>query len=51
MSTARSLGAARNTDQNVTDRGCLVVRCDDAPGVVSAISTFLTDSGANITTL
>ncbi|MEI4271131.1 formyltetrahydrofolate deformylase [Klenkia sp. LSe6-5] len=33
------------------DQGCLVVQCPDTPGVVSAISTFLTAAGANILTL
>lgn len=36
---------------NLADRGCLVVHCADTPGVVSAISTFLTEAGANIVTL
>nr|WP_235748724.1 formyltetrahydrofolate deformylase [Nocardia coffeae] len=34
-----------------TDHGRLVVRCPDQPGIVSAVSTFLTSAGANIVTL
>jgi len=34
-----------------TDHGGLLIRCQDQPGVVSAISTFLADAGANIVTL
>jgi formyltetrahydrofolate deformylase len=33
------------------DVGRLLVRCPDRPGVVSAVSTFLTEAGANIVTL
>jgi formyltetrahydrofolate deformylase len=31
------------------DTGCLLVRCDDRPGIVAAISQFLFERGANIT--
>ena len=31
------------------DRGCLLVRCDDRPGIVASISHFLFERGANIT--
>ncbi|MDF3311139.1 formyltetrahydrofolate deformylase [Rhodococcus sp. T2V] len=34
-----------------SENGRLVVRCQDRPGVVSAVSTFLTKAGANITAL
>jgi formyltetrahydrofolate deformylase len=33
------------------DRGRLLIQCQDQPGIVSAISTFLTGTGANIMTL
>jgi formyltetrahydrofolate deformylase len=33
------------------DHGRLLIQCRDQPGVVSAISTFLTGAGANIVTL
>ncbi|RZU31081.1 formyltetrahydrofolate deformylase [Blastococcus saxobsidens] len=33
------------------DHGRLLVQCSDQPGIVSAVSTFLTDAGANIVTL
>ncbi|NEK84724.1 formyltetrahydrofolate deformylase [Blastococcus saxobsidens] len=33
------------------DHGRLLVQCADQPGIVSAVSTFLTKSGANIVTL
>ena len=33
------------------DLGRLLVRCQDRPGIVSAVSTFLTSAGANILTL
>ncbi|WP_312858201.1 formyltetrahydrofolate deformylase [Pseudonocardia pini] len=34
-----------------TDIGRLLIRCPDRPGVVSAVSTFLTGAGANIASL
>jgi formyltetrahydrofolate deformylase len=34
-----------------TDLGRLLVRCEDQPGIVSAVSTFLNESGANIVSL
>ncbi|MEI4273854.1 formyltetrahydrofolate deformylase [Klenkia sp. LSe6-5] len=33
------------------DHGRLLIQCPDRPGIVSAISTFLTEAGANIITL
>ncbi|WP_123027646.1 formyltetrahydrofolate deformylase [Mycolicibacterium stellerae] len=35
----------------VADVGRLLLRCADRPGLVAAVSTFLTDSGANIVSL
>src|ERR1700691_4031029 len=35
----------------VKDIGRLLLRCDDRPGLVSAVSTFLTAAGANIISL
>jgi formyltetrahydrofolate deformylase len=32
----------------MSDRGRLVVACDDRPGIVAAVSTFLFEAGANI---
>ena len=43
----RATSAARPA----TDRGCLLIQCEDRPGVVAAISAFLTNVGANIVTL
>ena len=37
--------------EHSADHGRLLIRCQDRPGIVSAISTFLTDAGANIVTL
>jgi formyltetrahydrofolate deformylase len=34
-----------------TDLGRLLVRCEDKPGIVSAVSSFLNEAGANIVTL
>jgi formyltetrahydrofolate deformylase len=34
-----------------TDLGRLLVRCEDKPGIVSAVSSFLNQAGANIVTL
>lgn len=33
------------------DHGRLLIQCPDRPGVVSAVSTFLAEAGANITSL
>ncbi|MBC3763217.1 formyltetrahydrofolate deformylase [Quadrisphaera oryzae] len=33
------------------DLGRLLVRCQDRPGIVSAVSTFLADAGANVVSL
>jgi formyltetrahydrofolate deformylase len=33
------------------DRGRLMIQCQDRPGIVSAVSTFLTGAGANIVSL
>jgi formyltetrahydrofolate deformylase len=35
----------------VKDIGWLLLRCDDRPGLVSAVSTFLAGAGANIISL
>jgi formyltetrahydrofolate deformylase len=35
----------------VKDIGRLLLRCEDQPGIVSAVSTFLTKAGANIVSL
>ncbi|WP_343577549.1 formyltetrahydrofolate deformylase [Mycobacterium sp.] len=35
----------------VKDLGRLLLRCDDRPGLVAAVSTFLTSAGANIISL
>ena len=35
----------------VTDLGRLLLRCPDRPGLVAAVSTFLTQAGANIVSL
>jgi formyltetrahydrofolate deformylase len=56
MTTALSPSAAplmptSRATQNKTDLGRLVVRCQDRLGIVGAVSTFLTKSGANIVTL
>ncbi len=37
--------------QGVTDVGRLLLRCNDRPGLVAAVSTFLTRAGANIVSL
>jgi formyltetrahydrofolate deformylase len=43
--------AATNTTIPVKDIGRLLLRCRDQPGIVSAVSTFLTKAGANIVSL
>ena len=49
--SATALMSAPPTSGHSTDHGRLLIRCQDRPGIVSAISTFLTDAGANIVTL
>src|SRR5271154_6427434 len=48
--TAALMTAAPGSEHSA-DHGRLLIRCQDRPGVVSAISTFLTGAGANIVTL
>ena len=43
--------AASSSEPLATDVGRLLVRCPDRPGVVAAVSSFLTASGANILSL
>src|ERR1700678_2697149 len=49
--SATALMSAPPASGHSTDHGRLLIRCQDRPGIVSAISTFLTDAGANIVTL
>jgi methylenetetrahydrofolate reductase (NADPH) len=49
--SATALMSATPGPERSADHGRLLIRCSDRPGVVSAISTFLTDAGANIVTL
>jgi Stage II sporulation protein E (SpoIIE)/ACT domain len=49
--SATALMSAAPASEHSTDHGRLLIRCQDRPGIVSAISTFLTDVGANIVTL
>src|ERR1700689_303277 len=49
--SATALMSAAPGSTNSADHGRLLIRCQDRPGIVSAISTFLTDAGANIVTL
>ena len=46
-----SLSSMANVPKHDADRGRLLIQCPDQPGLVSAISTFLTKAGANIVTL
>jgi formyltetrahydrofolate deformylase len=41
----------RRESSPLTDIGRLLLRCDDRPGLVAAVSTFLADAGANIVSL
>ena len=50
MSTS-ALPRATSAPPRGHDQGRLLVRCRDRPGIVSAVSTFLTRAGANILTL
>lgn len=49
--TATALPSAMHGHSGSPDRGRLLIQCQDRPGIVSAVSTFLTDAGANIITL
>ena len=49
--SATALMSAAPGSGHGADHGRLLIRCQDRPGIVSAISTFLTDAGANIVTL
>src|ERR1700728_4938572 len=49
--SATALMSAAPGSGHGADHGRLLIRCQDRPGVVSAISTLLTDAGANIVTL
>lgn len=39
---------ARNLDEETRDLGRLLVQCDDGPGIVAAVASFLAQHGANI---
>ena len=43
--------ARTSADLPVRDLGRLLLRCPDQPGLIAAVSGFLTDAGANIVTL
>ncbi|GAA3387957.1 MULTISPECIES: formyltetrahydrofolate deformylase [Cryptosporangium] len=45
------LPSAKVRGAHYADRGRLLIQCADQPGIVSAISSFLTEHGANILTL
>jgi formyltetrahydrofolate deformylase len=49
--TTAPLPQAARDPRRPADLGRLLVRCPDQPGIVSAVSTFLTEAGANIVTL
>ena len=49
--TASPITQATPAAPNDVDRGRLLIQCQDRPGVVSAVSTFLTEAGANILSL
>ncbi|MGY1812218.1 formyltetrahydrofolate deformylase [Blastococcus sp. SYSU D00820] len=49
--TATALPRATPAARHDTDHGRLLIQCPDRPGVVSAVSTFLTAAGANIVAL
>ena len=48
---ASSLPSSAHPGGPDVDHGRLLVQCPDQPGIVSAVSTFLTKAGANIVTL
>ena len=45
------MGEAADAGLPVKDIGRLLLRCDDRPGLVAAITSFLAESGANIVSL
>jgi formyltetrahydrofolate deformylase len=49
--TTTTLPRATPAARSDADHGRLLIQCADQPGIVSAISTFLTKAGANILTL
>jgi formyltetrahydrofolate deformylase len=49
--TAPALPRATPGRSSSADRGRLLIQCRDRSGIVSAVSTFLTDAGANIIAL
>ncbi len=49
--TATALPRATPGIRSDADHGRLLIQCADQPGIVSAISTFLTQAGANIISL
>ena len=51
LSNASSLPRSTHSRRVDADHGRLLVQCPDQPGIVSAVSTFLTYAGANIVTL
>lgn len=50
MSSAALAHSGVEHGQAGPDAARLVISCPDQPGIVAAVSTFLYDSGANITT-
>jgi formyltetrahydrofolate deformylase len=50
-STVTALPRATPVPHPDADHGRLLIQCEDRPGVVSTVSTFLTRAGANIVTL
>jgi formyltetrahydrofolate deformylase len=49
--SAAPLPGTPSASEHGADHGRLLIQCQDQPGIVSAISTFLTGAGANIVTL
>ncbi len=49
--TATPLPRSTPAGARDADHGRLLIQCSDQPGIVSAVSTFLTGAGANIVTL
>jgi len=50
-STTSTLPAARPAPHQPADVGRLLIQCEDGPGIVSAVSGFLSAAGANIVDL
>ncbi|TQN43804.1 formyltetrahydrofolate deformylase [Blastococcus colisei] len=49
--TTSTLPRSPHAGKEDVDHGRLLVQCPDKPGIVAAVSTFLTKAGANIVTL